>query len=353
MNNILYIGLHGYAGSGKDTVAKMLYCILNFDKWNSKEEAYNFYVKNYNTLIAPYATLNNNDNDKYCTCIAFADKLKELCSVLFGVPLKYFYYNKSNSWLCINKDFEYTENEPNKDFIITAEDYFYCKDKYLYEQDKYYMSLREILVYVGTYILQYNICKNVFVNSVKNNIKQITNKYDNKLSYVICTDVRFLHEYNFIRDNTGIMIDIVRDDVIQNDDIAEHELDEMDESDYDFTIYNNSTYEDLFYKIYDIVNSNEVFSNSTINLYSELGNYSNSYIRKIKEIYKDTYEYKLSHETPVMNVSHINGKISFLQLKNGPMLNIGDIIENYIIECIEFNDYSNSYIITLSKIKTL
>ncbi len=46
MRNFLYIGLNGYAGSGKDTVAKMLYCILNYN-WETKEECWNKFKKVY------------------------------------------------------------------------------------------------------------------------------------------------------------------------------------------------------------------------------------------------------------------------------------------------------------------
>ena len=41
-NNLLYIGLNGFAGSGKDTVAKMIKTILNRD-WNSLEECKAYY----------------------------------------------------------------------------------------------------------------------------------------------------------------------------------------------------------------------------------------------------------------------------------------------------------------------
>ena len=44
MNKFLYIGLNGYAGSGKDTVAKMLHHILNKD-WNSYDECKNLIIK--------------------------------------------------------------------------------------------------------------------------------------------------------------------------------------------------------------------------------------------------------------------------------------------------------------------
>jgi thymidylate kinase len=77
MNNLLYIGLNGYAGSGKDTVAKMLYCILNYD-WVDKEECRNKFKTEYATNIRPYATMDANTQDNMCTCIAFADRLKDI-----------------------------------------------------------------------------------------------------------------------------------------------------------------------------------------------------------------------------------------------------------------------------------
>ena len=39
MKRVLYIGLNGYAGSGKDTVAKMLSHILNYS-FSDKESAW-------------------------------------------------------------------------------------------------------------------------------------------------------------------------------------------------------------------------------------------------------------------------------------------------------------------------
>ena len=151
MRNLLYIGLNGYAGSGKDTVAKMLYCILNYD-WETKEECWNKFKKEYATSVKPYATMGSNPQDHLCTCVAFADRLKDICAAMFGVPVDYFYYNKNNAWICINKDFEYTETRPRDEFIITSKDFYTCKDSYKYSSNRYYMSLREILVYVGTYI---------------------------------------------------------------------------------------------------------------------------------------------------------------------------------------------------------
>ena len=41
---LLFIGLNGFAGAGKDTVAKMIKTILGYN-WSSLEECKNFYQK--------------------------------------------------------------------------------------------------------------------------------------------------------------------------------------------------------------------------------------------------------------------------------------------------------------------
>lgn len=343
MDNFLYIGLNGYAGAGKDTVAKMLYVILNYD-WKSKDEAYNLFKTSYSTNIRPYATLKNNE-DKLCTCIAFADRLKQICADMFGVPIEYFYYNKSNSWICINKDFEYTEQEPELNYIVTADDYYSCKDNYINSTHKYYMSLREILVYVGTYVCQFNICRNIFVNSVGNTIQ--TKFWDkSELKYIICTDVRFIHEYNFIKRNNGIMINIVRDSVKQASDIAEHEMDVIEQSSYNYVIKNNGTYEDLFDTIWTLTHSNEEFKNECINLRPR-DNSKGSYLRLI-DSNPDCISYKLCMSNGVNKLSHSNGDIVSIDPVGGPTIFVGDIIQNKKVLSIEFVDKFESYVLHMN-----
>ena len=51
----LYIGIHGFAGSGKDTVTKMIRTILSRD-WASIEECKSYYKSIYN-LNHPYEAI--------------------------------------------------------------------------------------------------------------------------------------------------------------------------------------------------------------------------------------------------------------------------------------------------------
>ena len=145
MNNILYIGLHGYAGSGKDTVAKALRLMLSY-KWDSYEDFRTTWEQEaLNTNYATFGMTNIAPEDAVCYCIAFADQLKHICSVMFGIPIEKFYYNKENGWIKICDDFNYTESRPYAEDIITAEEYYIANNSFDGNASLYgkYMSLRE------------------------------------------------------------------------------------------------------------------------------------------------------------------------------------------------------------------
>ena len=105
MNKLLYIGLNGLAGSGKDTVAKMLKTILS-KEWETLDECKEYYFSRY-TNPTQSATFppSQLDKDSSVMCIAYADQLKEICSTIFGIPVQRFYQNKSNAWICLNDKF--------------------------------------------------------------------------------------------------------------------------------------------------------------------------------------------------------------------------------------------------------
>lgn len=318
-NKILFIGLNGYAGSGKDTVAKMLKTILSYN-WQSIEECKKFYKQKYtNPTIS--ATLNTKDDNETLPvmCIAYADQLKEICANIFGIPVERFYMNKSNAWVCINDKFQYTEIEPEKN-IITAEDYYYSISNYSQLNEKYWLSLREILVYVGTYVLQQDINKHIFVNVVRNKVNNVMLKNSN-LKYVITTDIRFSHEFDYIKENNGILISIVRNGIEQLNNVAEHDLD--DETNYDYIIENNEGYDELFEQVWNIVHDDLEFSNNIINL--ETRDNINNYLRLVDK--DDQYiVYKLCTPYRIQQTYHSNGEISMINPIGGPVISINNII---------------------------
>ena len=347
MNKLLYIGLNGLAGSGKDTVAKMLKTILS-KNWDSLDDCKEYYFSRYtNPTQSATFPISKDDINSSVMCIAYADQLKEICSTIFGIPVQRFYQNKSNAWICLNDKFQYTEIKPNEDEIITAQDYYYNISVYSNDSNKYWMSLREILVYVGTYVLQQNINKQIFVNIVRNKIRE--EQYHNpNLKYVIVTDHRFLHELEYIRENNGITITINRNSVQQLDNIAEHDLDE--EEDYDYIIDNSGSYDELFKTIWDIVHEDVIFKNKTIDLYTR--DNINNYLRLAEEndnrcIYQLCLPYK------IQKLYRNDGKITMIDPVGGPIICIGqqiegtDIIPDWI--SIDEHENRNEFLIWVNK----
>lgn len=338
MNNILYIGLNGLAGSGKDTVAKILNIIL-MQHWSSIEMARNYYENFYtkpNASASYYEKVKGDNNN--VMCLAFADQLKTICSDIFGIPLKCFYFNKSTAWICVNKGFEYTEVRPEEN-VISCEDYYYNIDEYKNSNKKYWMSLRDILVYVGTYILQVDLNKNVFVNIIDNkiNIEELNNK---NLKYAIITDVRFYHELDYIKKKNGFTIKIIRNSISQLPNIAEHEFDDEDNS-FDYIIENNGSKEDLFKTVWNLVHNNLEFNNETINL--DVRENINNYLRKI-----ETNKYKVCSPYGIQQIAHNdNGDISMIDLKGGPTIDLNNKIPGteLIPIKIEIDEESNKFFI--------
>jgi len=323
MNKLLYIGLNGYAGAGKDTVAKMLKTVLNnLDTWKNIEQFKEFYNSVY-TDPTKSATFNTpKDTSNKVLCIAYADQLKEICANMFGIPVQRFYMNKSNAWICINDKFQYTEIKPEEDHILTADEYYYSINSYSSDNVKYWMSLREILVYIGTYVCQQAVNKSTFVNIVRNKIKeeQLRNP---ELKYVIVTDNRFNHELDFIHENNGITITIVRDSINQLDNVAEHDLDDV--QDYDYIIDNSGSYDELMQTIWDVVHNDIEFTNVTEELFTREN--IDNYLRLVSIKDNNVYIYKLCAPLGMQQLYGTADDISAINPIGGPQICVGNCID--------------------------
>lgn len=329
MNNLLYISLNGYAGSGKDTVAKMLNVILGYD-WENIEECKEYYFSKHTNPLQS-ATFNFNEDDSKVLCIAYADQLKAICSIIFGIPMKRFYQNKSNAWVCINDKFQYTEIKPDNNNIITASDYYSSMSKYTDSTNKYWLSLREILVYVGTYVLQYTINEKIFVNIVRNKILEYQKSHEN-LQYVILTDNRFSHEIDFSKENNAVSMTITRNSISQLDNIAEHQL---DDEEYEYVINNSGSYDELFDQLWDLTHNDIQFKNITISLENSEG--INNYLRLIDQ--STTHNiYRLCSSQKILHLYKSNDTIIEINPVGGPCISINQEIDgtNIIPEQITY-----------------
>lgn len=345
---LLYIGLNGFAGAGKDTVAKMLKTILGYD-WNTIEECKNYYNQVYTnpTWTATFHSSDIDKDNKKVLCIAYADQLKMICSTIFGIPFERFYMNKSTAWVCINDKFQYTEIKPNNSQIITADDLYYSYDNYVNNNEKYWISLRDLLVYVGTYVLQERINRNIFINIVRNKIKKY--KEENpELEYIIITDNRFLQEMDYIIENQGITITIFRDQIEQLENVAEHDLDEFDN--YDFEINNSGNYDDLFEEVWNMVHQNYEFKNTTIPLQTREN--INNYLRLIGQV-EDNFVWKLCTPYNIQKIIKDEDIIKMIDLVGGPTILINDYIYYFdnqlLVTSINYIDSKNQFLIYTKK----
>lgn len=200
-NDIKLIGISGPSGSGKSEVSKYL----------------------YTTFIDTYSE-------------AFADPLKEAASIAFGIPLSEF-------------------NNPETKEVINP---FWG------------VSPRMIAQFMGTELFRDQIWK--LIPSDKNNfwVKRMYGKIsgfqrgNNDGDYesgdtVINPDVRFQNEVDFITDNSGVHIHLVREGATGAVGITNHPSEALDFSltgERTYVVVNNGTLEELFAQVHGIVVSN-------------------------------------------------------------------------------------------------
>lgn len=147
--------------------------------------------------------------------LAFADPLKDACKIIFGLTDEQLYDNKKKE--VIDNYWKYTP--------------------------------RYILQKVGTELfrntlskeLKY-ISKDIWIRSVEKSILDNIKKGYNKF---VITDVRFYNEHNFITDNNGTIIKVIRPSLMNDKNIHSSEI----MTDYfpaDITLVNNGDIIDLY-----------------------------------------------------------------------------------------------------------
>jgi hypothetical protein len=198
----MIIGLNGYSGVGKDEVGRIIQKVFPEDNWKVKK---------------------------------FAGKLKEIGSLLTGIPIKKFEDNEfkttnlNANWNTIDYVFRYSSKENEALGIPTQ----------ISEVQKP-MSVREFLQKLGTDGLRDGLHPNVWINALMTDYKLIEYGDDEQGHYPnwVITDVRFINEAIAIKNSGGIIIRIDRPGVSPvNDHPSEVELDHWN---FDYKIANVS-----------------------------------------------------------------------------------------------------------------
>jgi hypothetical protein len=151
--------------------------------------------------------------------IAFADMLKCVCGILFGLTFEQMYGSQKEVCNAV-----------------------------------FGLSSRQILQYVGTEIfrnnmssLHKNIGNDFWILCVDKQINKIKNVNPN--AHFVISDVRFNNEINYIHENKCKVIRIIRSCVLNNEYSSHASEIDIDKLDFDIQIYNNAKYYDLFNEI--------------------------------------------------------------------------------------------------------
>lgn len=232
INKVTIVGIKGFKGSGKDTVASMISYILHDGIMKANYDTWLLYYKNGFV-----------ENDEII--IHFADKLKDDISEFCGIDRKLldkqeikenYYYNFKTGIVSTNiKDADYVINNALEfDNLSTL----------LLLNTNVSIKIRTLLQYYGTNVIRNHFWDNAFVHYTINKAFDIRNK----LGQCIIADARFDNECNVIKVCGGKIIRVDRR--VNNDN---HESEQIKISQDDYVIDNTGTLVGLFYKVLKFV----------------------------------------------------------------------------------------------------
>lgn len=236
INKVTIVGIKGFKGSGKDTVASMISYILHDGIMKASYDTWLLYHKNGFV-----------ENDEII--IHFADKLKDDISEFCGIDRKLLdrqdikeenYYNFKTGIVSTNiKDTDRVINnigEINYNNLSTL----------LLLNTNISIKIRVLLQYYGTNVIRNHFWHKAFINYTMNKAFDIRNSK----GQCIIADARFENdECEAIKQCGGMIIRVDRK--LNNND--NHESEQIKICDDDYVIDNTGTLVGLFYKVLKFV----------------------------------------------------------------------------------------------------
>lgn len=241
INKVTIVGIKGFKGSGKDTVASMISYILHDGIMKANYDTWLLYHKN--DFI---------ENDEII--IHFADKLKDDISEFCGIDRKLldkqeikenYYYNFKTGIVSTNiKDVFYVVDNCN-DTILKYDD---LAGYLILYSNNISIKIRVLLQYYGTNIIRNHFWREAFIRYTMNKAFDIRNSK----GQCIIADARFDNdECKAIRDCGGMIIRVDRKS--NNDNHDSHESEQITINKDDYVIDNTGTLVGLFYKVLKFV----------------------------------------------------------------------------------------------------
>lgn len=239
INKVTIVGIKGFKGSGKDTVASMISYILHNGIMKANYDTWLLYHKNGFV-----------ENDEII--IHFADKLKDDIAASCNIDRKLLdrqdikeenYYNFKTGIVSTNiKDATYVVDKCN-DAILK---YNGLSSYLVLYNNNVSIKIRVLLQYYGTNIIRNHFWREAFIRYTMNKAFDIRNSK----GQCIIADARFDNdECKAIRDCGGMIIRVDRKS--NNDD--SHESEQITINKDDYVIDNTGTLVGLFYKVLKFV----------------------------------------------------------------------------------------------------
>lgn len=232
INKVSIVGIKGFKGSGKDTVASIISYILHDGIMKA----------NYNTWLL-YHKNGFVENDEII--IHFADKLKDDIAGFCGIDRKLldrqeikenYYYNFKTGIVSTNiKDIDYVINTVLEDDNLST---------LLLLNNNVSIKIRALLQYYGTNVIRNHFWHEAFIRYTMNKAFDIKNSK----GQCIIADARFEDECMAIKYYGGKIIRVDRR--VNNDN---HESEQIKISQDDYVIDNTGTLVGLFYKVLKFV----------------------------------------------------------------------------------------------------
>ena len=231
--NIIAFG--GFRNTGKDTSASMLQFMLN------TPSIFHYYwiFKHFNFLgkLGKWEVT------------SFARPLKEVLSIILGVPVEKFEDRDFKENYCVNLNTLQIEKiDPFYTPIMT--DKFFskvAKELDINTIKKYNITIRQMLQYVGTECLRRLVSEDVWINATlkKNNI--------------IISDLRFKREFEALDKHKSFRVLIERPGCNPGNHPSEKEILELKANrNFEGYIDNNGTLKDLFYNVKQLIDDKYV-----------------------------------------------------------------------------------------------
>lgn len=235
INKVTIVGIKGFKGSGKDTVASMISYILHDGIMKASYDTWLLYHKN-----------NFVENDEII--IHFADKLKDDIAAFCNIDRKLLdrqdikeenYYNFKTGIVSTNiKDADVVIDD------IDEFDYDNLAPLLFLYNNNISIKIRVLLQYYGTNVIRNHFWYEAFIRYTMNKAFDIRNSK----GQCIIADARFEDECMAIKYYSGKIIRVDRR--VNNDN---HESEQIKISQDDYVIDNTGTLVGLFYKVLKFV----------------------------------------------------------------------------------------------------